>query len=547
MKKVLLFFLLMTNATHLLYAQSEKDKTDGKKEEKEPNKEEVSILKMVKNERLEKNINRAEATSIIKRVAKVNENLFDGWGDVNKWLNEYGLVEDMSEQSVVMLAVTDGIGSNRFHSAIMPLRDMSPWQMFGYKPVEWFPLQQWAQRVVVIYPDNTNLNIGISYDSSESNNWFQINSKYDFTEIEHDHSKTFEAFLSVGIPMLIKDGLDVTTPKKPIAELEKVAAQLSVDPEKVAFTPIKLQAINREFGVNYPFVNKEKLVLDDVRGVISGLKSKADRVTPSEAANMLNTSDTFRIVVLDITNQIVNPYGHSKLKVTFTSRNTSFDDDLLALTRKSEARLTNLNASVEALEAEYMSSTSNLVNLRTELSEVKQQQQYVSKYHSDRINTLKETGVTVRDGLQAGGDRWSFSLAYAISDYDEAGYTVDNGLISIDADSKKKTPAFITANWHLIPLPDKIEDAKYDLLQNIQPYAFFGFRAEVEEFEPAVGFGLGLRFSKSLQLQGWAGWVYSSQKSLKAGAEIGDQATESNLSTEEKAEFISGLAIGWKP
>ncbi|MCB1102834.1 MAG: hypothetical protein KDL10_10745, partial [Kiritimatiellae bacterium] len=126
------------------------------------------------------------------------------------------------------------------------------------------------------------------------------------------------------------------------------------------------------------------------------------------------------------------------------------------------------------------------------------------------------------------------------------GYTVDNGVISIDEDSQKKTPAFLTANYHLVPVPNMDDYTFWQRLTLVQPYAFLGFRTEITEFEPVGGLGITLRLFKSFQLQGWAGWVYSSQTSLR-GAELGDAVTENNLSTDEDFEFVAGVAIGWTP
>ncbi|MCB1070910.1 MAG: hypothetical protein KDL31_11195 [Kiritimatiellae bacterium] len=424
--------------------------------------------------------------------------------------------------------------------------------------IQWFPWGHWGTRVVFIHPttlDGHRIEYAARQPTGKPDEMvtsnsllFSVNGKYQFKQIKHDHTEVATAIIGAGLTIGLKDLFDVASTANLETEPETFAKNL-----QVVMTDGSVQASEA-----VPVVNRLIARHNESLGPAGQLEPVANLAEIEELIKQLQPyleiqaaltpTPDYTVAVLDYTNRVQNPYGHSQVELTLSPslKGSNAISEYLDAQLRQKEDMARIKARIADLEATYLTTTTDLPRVKADLDTAKEQSAFTEAYYKTRLEKLRSPNPVRYDKLQAGGDRWSFSLAYAIRDADEVGYTVDNGVISIDEDSQKKTPAFLTANYHLVPVPNMDDYTFWQRLTLFQPYAFLGFRTEITEFEPVGGLGITLRLFKSFQLQGWAGWVYSSQTSLR-GAELGDAVTENNLSTDEDFEFVAGVAIGWTP
>jgi hypothetical protein len=148
----------------------------------------------------------------------------------------------------------------------------------------------------------------------------------------------------------------------------------------------------------------------------------------------------------------------------------------------------------------------------------------------------------------------TFSLAYAVDDVDKLDYSVDSGTVGVK--DATKNPAFLTLNvYPFFDAPEVLTDdeeilkyQKNQCLEIHKPHMMFGFRMNVEAFEPMLGLGVGGRFKVwdiRFGVNLWGGIVYSRDENLKTGIAVGDSVTSNPVEKSDSFDGVWGVAISW--
>lgn len=141
----------------------------------------------------------------------------------------------------------------------------------------------------------------------------------------------------------------------------------------------------------------------------------------------------------------------------------------------------------------------------------------LARDHNERLTKELATRLKDHSAVASGSSgpldivslsRFSFSLAYSIRSLKQLEYNAEQNTVVTKEDSD---PLFVTANLH--PFGTYHTDNGFGL-RDLVPHLMVGVRVPVDQFEPMVGLGSGIKF-KRFGIYAWGG--YTRQEEATAG------------------------------